>query len=59
MLQAPFEAGVYQIRLRPPDGSLILVGIGGHLARRMTSLLPAPLLGAGTRNASDKRSYVL
>jgi hypothetical protein len=31
--------------------------MGGHVALRMTSLLPPPL-GRGTRNNAKKRSYI-
>jgi hypothetical protein len=54
ILVAPFGPGCYQLR----DGKqLILYGRGGHLAQRMTSLLPRPL-GCGTRNNEGKRKYV-
>ena len=56
-LNAPFGAGVYQIRNRV-TGEMILFGIGGHCAHRMSSLLPKPL-GRGTRSNSQKRQYVL
>ena len=55
LLTAPFGPGCYE--LRHQDGNLILFGMGGHVAARMTSLLPPPH-GAGTRNNRDKRSYV-
>ncbi|MGI4794431.1 MAG: hypothetical protein ACRYG8_10225 [Janthinobacterium lividum] len=58
VLQAPFGPGVYELRLAPPNGALVLVGIGANLAARMSSLLPVPL-GCGTRSAADKRAYVL
>lgn len=56
-LRAPFGPGVYEIHNRRTD-EFILIGEGGHLASRMTSLLPAPL-GAGTRHNSAKRDYLL
>lgn len=55
-LHAPFGPGVYELRLR--NGQGVLFGIGGNVAQRFSSLLPAPL-GSGTRNNSDKRDYVL
>ena len=56
LLTAPFGPGCYE--LRHQDGRLVLFGMGGHVAMRMTSLLPQPQ-GAGTRNNADKRAYVL
>lgn len=56
-LLAPFGPGAYELR-RKSTGQLILFGSGKNLARRMTSLLPAPL-GTGTRRNEAKRSYVL
>jgi hypothetical protein len=54
LLTAPFGPGCYELR----DGAqLILYGMGGHLAQRMISLLPAPF-GSGTRNNLHKRKYV-
>jgi hypothetical protein len=55
MLVAPFGAGCYELRL---DNEKILFGKGGHVALRMTSLLPAPE-GSGTRNNKGKRGFVL
>ena len=56
-LIAPFGAGCYQLRLRDTK-ELILFGMGGHVALRMSSLLPTPL-GCGTRNNIAKRNCVL
>lgn len=39
------------------NGELVIFGMAGHVAARMTSLLPKPL-GTGTRNNKDKRSYL-
>ena len=58
ILRAPFGPGVYELRLAQPDGSPVLVGIGANLSARMASLLPRPLR-CGTRNATDKRDFVL
>jgi hypothetical protein len=55
ILCAPFGPGCYELRQR--NGSLIYVGSGGHVAQRMTSLLPAPH-GAGTRNNKDLRDFI-
>jgi hypothetical protein len=51
---APFGPGCYQLR---NGKQLVLYGSGGHVAQRMTSLLPKPL-GSGTRNNAGKREYV-
>ncbi|MBX7201129.1 MAG: hypothetical protein K1X51_17305 [Rhodospirillaceae bacterium] len=56
ILVAPFGPGCYQLRNRKTG--LLLFGFGGHVAKRMTSLLPAPL-GAGTRNNEGKRTSAL
>jgi hypothetical protein len=48
-------AGCYNVR---HGKQLILFGMGGHVASRMTSLLPSPL-GKGTRNNSKKRQHLL
>jgi hypothetical protein len=56
-LNAPFGPGVYQVRHRSQT-DMVLFGIGGHCAARMSSLLPKPL-GTGTRNNSSKRKYLL
>jgi hypothetical protein len=54
-LTAPFDPGCYELR----DGEQLLVfGMGGHVAQRMTSLLPAPE-GCGTRNNKGKRKFIL
>ena len=55
-LVAPFGAGVYQLRNKKV-GEFILFGTGGHLAYRMSSLLPKPY-GEGTRGNTKKREYV-
>ena len=55
-LYAPFGPGVYQLRNKK-TGVFVLFGTGGHLAQRMTSLLPEPY-GKGTRRNTDKRNYV-
>ena len=56
LLIAPFGAGCYELR-RSDDGQLVLFGTAGHVALRMTSLLPEPA-GAGHRNNKSKRDYV-
>ena len=56
-LHAPFGPGVYELR-RSDTKQPILVGMGRNCAYRMSSLLPNPL-GAGTRNNSRKREYVV
>jgi hypothetical protein len=56
-LVAPFGAGVYWLR-DASSGEDIYIGEGGHVAQRMTSLLPAPL-GHGTRNNTPLRDFVL
>ena len=56
-LVAPFGAGVYWLR-DARSGEDIYIGEGGHVAKRMTSLLPAPR-GHGTRNNTALREYVL
>ena len=55
VLVAPFGPGCYKLK---HGDKLLLFGMGGHVASRMTSLLPAPL-GKGTRNNSAKRQYLL
>jgi hypothetical protein len=57
LLVAPFGSGCYELR-RIDDGQLVLFGTAGHVALRMTSLLPEPY-GAGVRNNQGKRDYVL
>jgi hypothetical protein len=54
-LVAPFGAGCYELRR---GSQLVLFGISGHVALRMTSLLPAPM-GRGIRNNAAKRRYIL
>jgi len=56
-LVAPIGAGCYQLR-RKDDGKLVLFGMSGHVALRMTSLLPKPY-GRGTRDNYRERDYVL
>lgn len=55
VLIAPFGPGCYNLRR---GTQLILFGMGGHVASRMTSLLPSPW-GTGTRNNLEKRKYLL
>jgi hypothetical protein len=43
-LTAPFGPGCHELRRR--DGQLVLFGMAGHVADRMTSLSP---FGSGTR----------
>jgi hypothetical protein len=56
ILTAPFGAGCYELRHR--DGRPVLFGTAGHVAYRMTSLLPKPF-GTGHRSNAAKRAYVL
>ncbi len=56
-IRGPKGPGIYQIKNEKTD-ELILFGIGGECQERMKSLMPAPY-GSGTRNADDKREYVL
>lgn len=56
LLTAPFGAGVYWLR-DGRSGEDVYIGEGGHVAQRMTSLLPAPL-GHGTRNNGELREFV-
>ena len=56
-LVAPFGAGVYWLR-DSVTGEDIYIGQGGHVAQRMTSLLPAPF-GHGHRENSELRQFVL
>jgi hypothetical protein len=56
LLIAPFGPGCYELR-RSDKAQLVLFGKGGHVASRMSSLLPSPW-GAGTRNNTGKRSYI-
>jgi hypothetical protein len=55
LLTAPFGPGCYELRL---GSELVLFGSAAHVARRMLSLLPAPL-GCTRRENSRKRAYVL
>jgi hypothetical protein len=55
ILVAPFGPGCYELR---NGNQLVLYGMGGNVAQRMTSLLPEGF-GCGTRNNSQKREYVL
>jgi len=57
ILHAPLGPGVYDLR-RISTEEPVLFGIGARCALRMTSLLPKPH-GAGTRNNSAKREYLL
>jgi hypothetical protein len=54
VLVAPLGPGCYELR---HGDQLVLFGKGGHVAQRMSSLLPRPW-GCGTRNNSEKRLYV-
>src|SRR5690349_8984928 len=56
ILVAPFGPGCYELRHRRSH-KLILFGRGGHVASRMTSLLPNPD-GTGVRRNDGKRKYV-
>jgi hypothetical protein len=56
-LHAPFGAGVYELK-NLKTNELVYVGEGGHVAYRMSSLLPEPF-GKGTRNNSRLRNYIL
>lgn len=56
-LVAPFGSDVYWLKDTRTSES-IYIGEGGHVAHRMTSLLPAPL-GHGTRNNTELREHVL
>ena len=58
MLLAPFGAGCYDIRQVGKSAEKVCFGKGGHVAQRMTSLLPPPL-GSGTRNNKGKRDHIL
>lgn len=55
-LHAPFGPGAYELK-NEKTKELFYVGEGGHVAWRMTSLLPAPY-GKGTRNNAKPRQYV-
>lgn len=55
-LHAPFGPGVYELKNVKTE-ELVYVGEGGHVALRMTSLLPAPY-GKGTRNNAKLRQYI-
>jgi hypothetical protein len=56
ILVAPFGPGCYELRHRR-SRKLILFGKGGHVASRMTSLLPKPM-GTGVRKNRRKRKYI-
>lgn len=56
-LVAPFGAGVYWLRLT--SGEDIYIGEGGHVAERMTTLLPKMQGGRGTRNNDGLRAFCL
>jgi hypothetical protein len=55
LLIAPLGPGCYELRI---GDQLLLFGKSNHVAKRMTSLLPAPL-GSGTRNNALKRADIL
>ena len=55
LLTAPFGPGCYELR---DDEQLLVFGMGGHVAYRMSSLLPAPK-GCGTRNNVGKGEWIL
>ncbi len=57
MLTAPFGAGCYELR-RSDTGEKVLFGASGHVAARMSCLLPKGL-GTGGRRNTRKRDYVL
>jgi hypothetical protein len=57
ILVAPFGPGCYECHRRD-NGQLVLFGTSGHVAQRLTSLLPKPL-GCGTRNNDNTRRYIL
>lgn len=54
MLIAPFGPGCYELRI---GKQLLLYGRSGHVARRLSSLLPKPI-GCGTRRNAHKRASV-
>jgi hypothetical protein len=54
-LIAPFGPGCYQLR---NGDKLVLFGESGHVAHRMSTLLPEGY-GAGGRKNKGKRAYVL
>lgn len=56
-LLAPFGAGVYELK-NIKTKELVYVGEGGHVAYRMSSLLPEPF-GKGTRNNLRLRNYIV
>ena len=56
VLTAPIGPGCYELKLRS-NGELILFGMAGNVATRISSLLPKPF-GCGTRNNSAKRDFV-
>ncbi len=58
IISAPFGPGVYEVRHASGSRQLVLFGIGGHVAWRFTSLLPAKY-GKGTRNNKDRRNHCL
>lgn len=57
ILIAPYGPGCYEVR-RISSGEKVLFGMGGHVAARLSSLLPGPL-GTGTRNNEGKRRHCL
>jgi hypothetical protein len=56
LLIAPFGPGCYQLR---SGKELLLFGMSGHVAVRMTSLLPRPTGTGGARKNKRKQDYVL
>lgn len=57
LLQAPFGPGIYELRLAPPDGALVLVGIGANLAARMSCSQRHWAAAPGTRPTSAPMSW--
>ncbi|PRH86557.1 hypothetical protein C5L14_14575 [Labrys okinawensis] len=55
VLTAPYGPGCYEVR-HISNGQKVLFGMGGHVAARLSSLLPEPL-GTGRRNNKGKRDY--
>lgn len=56
-IKATEGPGMYLVR-NIVTGEKVLFGIGESVQKRMKSLFPKPY-GTGTRNASDKREYIL
>lgn len=57
VLMAPYGPGCYELR-HISNGQKVLFGMGGHVAARLSSLLPEPL-GTGRRNNKGKRDHCL